>query len=99
MKSDGVTGSANRTMGLILMAMALGLLFWHLVMYWALHAEMTWADVVQLKQKRVIGGVGMLVWGMIPWVAFIAKRGLASIARRHSARAAYKIRHRGRQIR
>ena len=85
------THSTNRTMGRVLIVIALALLFWHLVLYWALHPPMTWADVVRIQQKRLIGGIGLLVCGMMPWAGLIA--------RRQSARAAYKIRRRGRQIR
>ena len=85
------TQSTNRIMGRVLVVIALALLFWHLVLYWVLHPPMTWAAVVRIQQKRLIGGIGLLVCGMMPWAGLIA--------RRHSARIAYKIRHRGRQIR
>jgi len=90
-KISKATRSTNRTMGVVFIVLAILVFVWHLGLFWAVHPEMTWQEVLECKQKRVLGGVGLLLWGAVPW--------LMSIARHCSTRVTYKIRHRGRQIR
>jgi hypothetical protein len=77
----------HRTMGVVFVVLGILLLLWHLAFYWAMHPDLSWRDVMQVKRKRMYGGVMLLAWGALPW-----------IVPRIETRKSYTIRRRGRQF-
>ena len=88
------TRSTTRTMGAMFVALAVVFLFWHLVLYWALHPAMTWGQVLEAKQERARGGVGLLLWGLLAQIVPRLCREKAVVG----DETMYRIRKRGRRI-
>jgi hypothetical protein len=72
------------------MALAVVFLVWHLGIYWALHPEVTWLQVLQIKRRRALGGLGLLMWGAAPWLV---------PRRKKRKQRTPRVRHRGRDLR
>jgi hypothetical protein len=88
------TRDATRALGAVFIVLAVVFVFWHLVLYWTLHPAMTWGQVLEVKQERVKGGVGLLLWGILGWA--LPSLGRDRKATPHATR--YRIRKRGRRI-